>query len=244
MWRQCPTHPKFMACTDGRVRNIKTGYTFEAADKYVNVDGTSAHRLVLATFRPGYHKIWMSWCDHVGGVRAGNQLSNLRWSNPTLNAINKRRAPVNIQMNTRGYPCVRVTVLKHVHSKTFRTRAEADACAAYVRPRLFDSLQVLFKFLAKGNAPTPYSEYWRASQHLYRTFPPNFWRRLVGLPPGITTKPRVRCFTVSPYRPDSVYGSRVSKRDRGDTNHDKVFEQIISACRFIINVCGGLQIIN
>ena len=86
MWRHCPMDRNFMACTDGRVQNINTGHVFESPDTYGTINrgnkpALALHRMVLATFKDGYHKVWMPWCDHVEGVGAGNHIANLRWSN-------------------------------------------------------------------------------------------------------------------------------------------------------------------
>ena len=187
----------------------------------------------------------MPWGDHVRGVGAGNQLSNLRWSNPTLNAINRRRRSVKIQRNRCGNYTVSAVVLKQRHNKTFKTLEAAEACVSQVGTRVFDGLEVLFKFLAKGDAPSPYTEYWRAAQHLERRFPSSFWRRLAGLPPCMTTKPRTRKFTRSASHADSYFQVPVSCQDRDAATKivTKLLNrspQIISACHLIINLCSTL----
>ena len=156
MWAYCPLDRNYKANSDGRVMNVKTGHIFESANHYVMVPRTgkpnlTVHRMILSTFRSGYHKLWMPWCDHVRGVGAGNQLSNLRWSNPTLNAINRRRTPTNMNRTPYGKYCVRVTVLKQTHAKTFATLTEAQACVSNIGTRVFDGLEVFFKFLARGD---------------------------------------------------------------------------------------------
>ena len=240
MWKQCPLQKGYMACTDGRVRNTKSGRIYQSDNNYVQVSYESLHRMVLGTFRPGHHTVWMPWVDHVEGVQAGNQLSNLRWSNPTLNAINKRKQPVHVARTAQGYYCVRVKVLKHVHSKTFKSREEAEACASDVRSRLFNSLECLFKFLARGNGPSPFTDYFQASQHLYRRFPSTFWRRLVRLPKGMITKPRSVRYTWSPYRSDNIFRDRqMPIRVNSVAVSDKLVTRLIHACRTVITLLGG-----
>ena len=248
MWAYCPLDRNYKCNTDGRVMYVKTGHIFQSPNHYVHVGrvgkpGLAGHRMVLATFRPGYHKLWMPWGDHIEGVGAGNQLSNLRYSNPTLNAINRRRRPTKIDRTRYGNYTVSTTVLKHRHSKTFDTLEAAEACVSKLGTRVFDGLEVLFKFLARGDAASPHTEYWRAAQHLERQFTSSFWRRLAGLPPGRRTKPRTLRFTRSASHADSHFcvSSSCQNRDNIVTHVIESAPQIISACHFLISLLSPLM---
>ena len=183
MYKQCPLDHRFECHTDGSIRNVHTGRASKSCGRYRRNAGRqwpkSAHHMILRTFRPqGYHPLWMPWVDHIEGVRAGDQLSNLRWSNPVLNALNKRREPSCIIHTAYGKYVAQFFLLKHGMSRSFRTRAEAEACVAHVRPRIFKCLNILFRFLAaRGGAPSSHKKFWKAAQDIYWRFPSDFWRR-------------------------------------------------------------------
>lgn len=152
--------------------------TLNPHNGYYYFRGMAVHRLVLNVFDPaGYHKVWLNVADHINRDRADNRAANLRWSNSTLNSLNKSKVGW-----TRRANCYQVqfTVLGHQHSTAVSTPQEAVYTAGPCTRALFDNLQCLYSFLAShdvvpGDRQHPHK--WLA-----RHFSPRFLRRLAALP--------------------------------------------------------------
>ena len=148
--------------------------------EYYQWRGLPVHRLVLNLFGPnGYHKVWMERVDHVNRDTHDNRLCNLRWSNPVLNGLNSVKAGRYI--TRAGYYLVQIRVMTQRHACSVQTVQEAVYMVHRCNRTTFAALEVLYKFLAAGDA-VPGD---RAKPHhwLSRRFPPAFLRRLSGLPP-------------------------------------------------------------
>ena len=69
--------------TFGCVRKDKYRQTIRNGIQYY------IHRLVLETFKPNKYPWLYDMCDHIDRNRGNNDVDNLRWSNGTLNNLNK-----------------------------------------------------------------------------------------------------------------------------------------------------------
>jgi hypothetical protein len=97
-WKKVVGAPKYEVSDHGRVRkgtrmkplNKKIYLRTRINGKYRRV-----HTLVLPAFKPNPAP-WLYNCvDHIDQVKHNNKLENLRWSNSTLNSLNRK--------NVQGY---------------------------------------------------------------------------------------------------------------------------------------------
>ena len=147
--------------------------------RYLTHRGVYVHRLVLWRADPrGYHAVWMDRADHINRITTDNRACNLRWSNPVLNGLNSCKAGRYIT-RAKSY-LVQIRVMGQRHACSVSTVQDAIYLVHRCNRTTFDALEVLYKFLARKDAPVPEGR--NPHKWLARQFPVSFLRRLSGFP--------------------------------------------------------------
>ena len=107
------------------IRSKNCGYLRTTInDKSVNI-----HKLVLPTFRPNTQPWFYDRIDHIDGDPTNNHIENLRWSNSTLNNLNRRdrKEPVFREGRSKPYQAMIQLGGKSLHLGYFKTAMEAKS---------------------------------------------------------------------------------------------------------------------
>ena len=142
-WKTIPFETDFEVSDLGRVRYKNSSWypNQEIVKGHLQVSIPKryyVHRLVLQTFRPNPKKSLYDMVDHINQNRSDNKLSNLRWSNNSLNQLNRK--------NVKGYKTMpngkfqaSITVLgNRMTLGTFATKEEARNAYVEARERAFE----------------------------------------------------------------------------------------------------------
>lgn len=163
VWKKYPKAEEYEVSTFGQVRKMQkmTG-KWKMKDQSLGgpeqkqyfrtkIRGTmtGVHRLVLETFKPNdVVDSYFDRVDHIDGNPLNNHLSNLRWSNATLNALNqvnaknasfhKQRKKWQAQVHVAG---------KLKYLGLFDTEEEATKVGREYRKAAFEGMQLWFNLL-------------------------------------------------------------------------------------------------
>lgn len=135
--------PNYFISRDGIVTNIKTkrvlklsknkvnGYTMLTLSEKGKSHPTTLHRLLAEHFIYNSNPDKLRVVDHINGDRLDNDLTNLRWTTPSGNGLNRKAKNVyNNIINGNEYIVARFTCSKcklYPLSKYDETEARAQA---------------------------------------------------------------------------------------------------------------------
>ena len=105
------------------------------------------HRLVLQTFKPNQRESYFNMCDHKNRIRTDNNISNLRWSNATLNQLNKGQK--NYWKDRRQYQVAIRLGGKKVRFGRFQDESDAKICAKKAQKETYETCEYLYEILDK-----------------------------------------------------------------------------------------------
>ena len=142
---------EFEVSTEGRVRNKKRGilhrYPNDRRYACVSMHGCDfkIHPIILRKFIPRPSPMF-TMCDHKNQDRMDPRLSNLRWSNDVLNAMNRSNVRgydiIKTQSGTKYRPRMKLLGRKH-RFDYYHTEEEAKAVYEYYHRRAFATVECL-----------------------------------------------------------------------------------------------------
>ena len=150
--------------TTGRVRNHSTKTIIiqkldnRNEDPYYRIEFTHStqwvsrwvHRLILQTFKPkprNGQKPYLWMCDHINRIRTDNRIENLRWSNETLNNLNKGQK--NYWKDRNKYQVAVRVAGKRINFGRYKDEKDAKRVAKKALKETFESCECLYELLDK-----------------------------------------------------------------------------------------------
>ena len=158
VWKPVVDYPEYEVSNIGRVRKGKKikkisnnekkyGITYTHAN--IRAKNKEVHQLVLSTFRPNTAPWLYDRVDHIDGDGTNNNLYNLRWSNATLNMLNRKNAKGYDKTKFGTYHARIQIEGKQKNLGTYKTAEEAHARYLEARNKFYDIIDIFGIFQPK-----------------------------------------------------------------------------------------------